>query len=105
MNDINPDLIFTNEEYEEMAVESIRTYLNKNFTDDYIRKRFRFAIKKMTIKAKNIEEGKPVGVKSISEGDSSITFDNQLDSFVVDAEIKALLPAPYIKMFWGGMSC
>lgn len=98
MNNINPDLIFTNEEYEEMAVESIRTYLNKNFTDDYIRKRFKFAIKKMIIKSKNIEDN-PTGVKSISEGDIKITYADTNFGIMIDDEIKGLLPSPYVKMF------
>lgn len=93
------DLTFTDEELEEMSMQAIRTYLNKNFSDDYIRKNFKYAIKRMLYKANNIEENSSNGVKSIKEGDTSINFGDDANTFTVDDEIKALLPAPYIKMY------
>ncbi|WP_242960821.1 hypothetical protein [Clostridium peptidivorans] len=90
---------FTDQEYEEMAVQVIRTYLNKDFSDDYIRKNFKFAMYRMINKAKQLEGSKPTGVKSITEGDVSMTFENASDAFVIDDEIKALLPSPYIRMY------
>lgn len=92
-------MVFTNEEYEEMAIQSIRTYLNKNLSDEYIKQKYRLAVKRMIVKAKNIENSKPVGVKSITESEVSMSFENTVDLMVVDNEIKALLPAPYIKMY------
>lgn len=90
---------FTDEELEEMAIQAIRTYLNKNFSNDYIRKNFKYAIKRMLYKANNIEENSSNGVKSIKEGDTSINFGDDANTFTVDDEIKAFLPSPYIKMY------
>lgn len=90
---------FTDQEYEEMAIQVIRTYLNKDFSDDYIRKIFKFAMYRMINKAKQLETSKPVGIKSITEGDVSMSFENTSNVFVIDDEIKALLPPPYIKMY------
>lgn len=92
-------MVFTDQDYEEMAIIAIRKYLNKDFSDDYIRTNFKFAMNRMINKTKQIEANNSVGIKSIKEGDSSTTFDNAVNAFEVDEEIKALLPLPYMKMY------
>lgn len=89
---------FTDQEYEEIAVQAIKNYLNKNFSNDYIKNNFSLAIKRMVYKAKQVNDSKPNGIRSITEGDTSISYDNLIDTLIVDNEIKALLPQPYIKM-------
>lgn len=90
---------FTDQEYEEIVCTAIRNYLNKELTNDYIKKSYGLAVKRMICKAKEFEEARPTGVRSITEGDTSISYDNAMDSLTVDNEIKVLLPQPYIKMY------
>lgn len=92
-------MTFTNEELEEMAIQTVRVYLNKDFSDEYIRKNFKYAIKRIINKAEKIESNSSDGVTSIKEGDTTINFRQEDNAFVVDEEIKALLPSPYIKMY------
>lgn len=93
------DIVFTDEELEGIAIQAIRTYLNKNLSDDYIKNNFKYALKRMMYKASNAEANSVNGVKSIKEGDTTVNFGDSADMFVVDNEIMALLPPPYIKMF------
>ncbi|MCY6958862.1 hypothetical protein [Clostridium brassicae] len=97
--DLNSENKFTDEEYEEIACTSIRNYLNKDMSNDYIKKNYGLAVKRMICKAKETQEAKPTGIKSIVEGDTSISYDDTIDNLIVDCEIKALLPQPYIKMY------
>lgn len=90
---------FTDQEYEEIAIQAIKNYLNKNFSTDYIKNNFSLAIKRMVYKAKQFNDSKPNGVKSITEGDTSVSFDSVISTLVVDDEVKVLLPTPYIKMY------
>jgi len=93
------DIVFTDTELEEMAIQSIRSYLNKNLSDDYIRTNFKYALKRMMYKASNVEANGVDGIKSIKEGDTTISFGDGVDTFIVDSEIMALLPSPYVKMY------
>lgn len=92
-------MVLSEQDYEEMAVQAIRVYLNKDFTDDYIKKNFKFAILRLISKAKQLDDNGSLGIKSIKEGDSSITYDNDAMAFQIDSDIKALLPTPYIRMY------
>lgn len=97
--ELSHDNKFTDEEYEEIAIQAIKHYLNKELTNDYIKTNYKLAIKRMIYKARNTEECRPTGIKSINTGDTATTFDNVIDVLVVDNEIKALLPPPYVKMY------
>lgn len=92
-------MAFTNEELEEMAIQVIRNYLNKDFSDEYIRKNFKYALKRIINKAEKIESNSSEGITSIKEGDTTINFRQEDNAFVIDEEIKALLPSPYIRMY------
>ncbi len=92
-------MAFTNEELEEMAIQVIRNYLNKDFSDEYIRKNFKYALKRIINKAEKIESNSSEGITSIKEGDTTINFRQEDNTFVIDEEIKALLPSPYIRMY------
>lgn len=93
------DLTFTDEELEGMAIQAIRSYLNKNLSDNYIKTNFKYALKRMLYKANNAETNSVDGIKSIKEGDTTISFGDTSDTFIVDSEIMALLPQPYVKMY------
>lgn len=93
------DLTFTDEELEGMAIQSIRTYLNKNLSDDYIKTNYKYALKRMLYKANEAEVTSVSGVKSIKEGDTTVNFGDRANTFIVDSEITALLPPPYVKMY------
>jgi len=93
------EIIFTEDELQEMAIQAIRIYLNKDFSDDYIKINFKYALRKMIYKANNIESSSSNGIKSIKEGDTTISFGDSHDTFIVDRDIMALLPPPYIKMY------
>lgn len=92
-------MVFTNEELEKMAIQVIKNYLNKDFSDEYIRKNFKYALKRIIKKAEKIESNSSEGITSIKEGDTTINFRQENNTFVIDEEIKALLPSPYIRMY------
>ena len=88
-------------EYEEMACEAIRNYLNKDIKNEVILKKYKFAVLRMISKARIFiqREFETLGVKSLKEGDSSITYDDISNPFIIDSEIMSLLPAPYVRMY------
>jgi phage gp16-like protein len=90
-------MTYTDEEYEEMAILAIIKYLNKDFTYDEIRSKYSLAMKRMIDKA--TEYTMANGVKSIQEGDTTVNLGTYVNKFVVDTEIMALLPTPYVKMY------
>lgn len=93
-------MIFTELEMEQMAINSIRYYLNvqnkPKWTDEYIKDNFPLAIKKIIEDTINLNNAKTVGVKSASEGNQSITFADNAEAFSINDSIKCLLPRPYI---------
>jgi hypothetical protein len=93
-------MTFTPEEMEQMAINSIRYYLNvqskPTWTDEYIKATFPLAIKKIIEDSTIIESVKRVGVKSASQGNQSITFADNTEAFSINDSIKSLLPRPYI---------
>lgn len=91
-------LTFTDEELEEMSIVAIRNYLNKDFSDQYIKKNFGFAIKRFISNTKTLDSSKVVGASSISENGSSISFREGIEAGTITDDIKALLPKPYIRM-------
>lgn len=91
-------LTFTDEELEEMSIVAIKNYLNKNFSDQYIKKHFAFAIKRFISNTKTLDSSKVVGASSISENGSSISFREGIEAGTITDDIKALLPNPYIRM-------
>lgn len=84
------------EENEIMAIQAIKNYLNKDFTDDEIREKYGYVIK-MVIK--NLEESTeiPLGVTEVKDGESTIVY--KTSNNLITEDIKMLLPRPYIKVF------
>lgn len=81
------------------AVFVIKNYLNKNLSDEYIKKNYALAIDQLIENANKINSTKIVGVKSISEGNQSISFDSNIEVWSITADVKALLPIPYVRMW------
>jgi len=94
------NMTFTDLEMETAAINSIRYYLNvqnkTEWTDNYIKGKFPLAIKKIIEDAIKLNNVKTVGVKSVSEGNQSITFADNAEAFSINDSIKCLLPRPYI---------
>lgn len=87
------------EKNEAKAIVVIRNYLNKNLSDQYIKKNYVLAIDQLIENANKINSAKLVGVKSMSEGNQSISFDSNIEAWSITADVKSLLPAPYIRMY------
>ena len=66
-------LTFTDEELEQMSIVAIRNYLNKDFSDQYIKDNFGIAIKVISENVRNsINLDK--NIKSKTQGDRSVTY-------------------------------
>lgn len=87
------------EKNEAKAIVVIRNYLNKNLSDQYIKENYVLAIDQLIENANKINSAKLVGVKSMSEGNQSISFDSNIEAWSITADVKSLLPAPYILMY------
>lgn len=87
------------EKNEAKAILVIRNYLNKNLSDKYIKKNYALAIDQLIENANKINSIKSVGVKSMSEGNQSISFDSNIEAWSITADVKALLPAQYVRMW------
>lgn len=81
------------------AILLIRSYLNKDFTDSYILDNFSLAIDQLIENATRLQSIKAPGVKSLSEGNQSMSFETNTEAWTIIADIKALLPAPFIRMY------
>lgn len=86
------------EKNEAKAIVVIRNYLNKNLSDQYIKENYVLAIDQLIENANKINSAKLVGVKSMSEGNQSISFDSNIEAWSITADVKSLLPIPYIRM-------
>lgn len=87
------------EKNEAKAIVVIRNYLNKNLSDQYIKENYTLAIDQLIENANKINSAKLVGVKSMSEGNQSISFDSNIEAWSITADVKALLPTPFIRMW------
>lgn len=87
------------EKNEAKAILVIRNYLNKNLSDQYIKKNYVLAIEQLIENANMLNSRKLVGVKSMSEGNQSISFDSNVEAWSITTDVKALLPVPYVSMY------
>lgn len=87
------------EKNEAKAIFVIKNYLNKNLSDEYIKKNYILAIDQLIENANKINSAKLVGVKSMSEGNQGISFDSNIEAWSITADVKALLPTPYVRMY------
>ena len=87
------------EKNEAKAILVIRNYLNRNLSDEYIKKNYVLAIDQLIENADRINSTKSVGVRSMSEGNQSISFDSNVEAWSITEDVKFLLPAPYVRMW------
>lgn len=81
------------------AILVIRNYLNKDFSDDYILNNYSLAIDQLIENATKLQGVKTIGVKSFSEGNQSMSFETDVEAWTITADVKALLPVPFIRMY------
>lgn len=84
--------------YISMAVTLIKNYLNNDLLEDqYIKDNYSTAI---TLIVTNAYECKRNGnIKSITQGARSLTYGED-KAFCINDDIKALLPIPYVKLYY-----
>lgn len=81
------------------AILVIRNYLNKAFSDDYIKKNYSLAIDQLIENATKLQNIKAPGVKSFSEGNQSMSFETGAEAWTISDDVRALLPTPYVRMW------
>lgn len=82
---------------EKKAIAVIRNYLNVEWEDSYILSEYDFAVDQLI---QNSKTSKSADIKSISEGNQAITYKDNSGAWIVTDDIKAMLPKPYIKLFY-----
>lgn len=87
------------EKNEAKAILVIRNYLNRDISDNYIKKNYVLAIDQLIENANKINSMKAIGVKSMSEGNQSISFENGAEAWTITEDIKLLLPTPCARMW------
>lgn len=87
---------FTEKELENSAILSIKRYLNKNYSDQYIKDNFSIAIKLIS---ENIKKSFSINknIKSETQGNRSVTYADEYQ--LITNDIKMLLPTPFVKMY------
>ncbi|MDU4890966.1 MAG: hypothetical protein E6344_18305 [Clostridium sp.] len=82
---------------EKKAIAVIKNYLNVEWEDSYILSEYDFAVDQLI---QNAKSAKSADIKSISEGNQSISYKDNSGAWTVTDDIKAMLPKPYIKLFY-----
>ena len=80
--------------YKQMAIEDVRVYLNRHFSETYILENYEGAVIRLIVKKikGSSREGR---IQSYTLGDKSVTYSSTIES---DDEIKKMLPRPYIRL-------
>jgi len=79
------------------AIAVIKNYLNVDWEDEYILTKYDFVIEQLI---ENSKMAANASIKSISEGNQSISYKDNSGPWTITDDIKAMLPKPYIKMFY-----
>lgn len=79
------------------AIAVIKNYLNVDWEDEYISTKYDFVIEQLI---ENSKMAANASIKSISEGNQSISYKDNSGPWTITDDIKAMLPKPYIKMFY-----
>ena len=79
------------------AIAVIKNYLNVDCYDDYILSEYDFVVDQLI---ENSKMAANASIKSISEGNQSISYKDNSGPWTITDDIKAMLPKPYIKMFY-----
>lgn len=78
------------------AIAVIKNYLNVEWEDNYILSEYDFVVDQLI---QNSKASKGADIKSISEGNQSISFKDNSGPWTITDDIKSMLPKPYIKLF------
>lgn len=81
---------------EKKAIAVIRNYLNVEWEDSYILSEYDFVVDQLI---QNSKASKSTDIKSMSEGNQSVTYKDNSGPWTITDDIKAMLPKPYIKLF------
>lgn len=79
------------------AIAVIKNYLNVDWEDDFILTEYCFVVEQLIQNSKTANSS---DVKSISEGNQSISYKDTSGAWTVTEDIKAMLPKPYVKTFY-----
>lgn len=79
------------------AIAVIKNYLNVDWEDSYILSEYDFVVDQLI---QNSKIAKASDIKSISEGNQSISYKDNSGPWAITDDIKAMLPKPYIKLFY-----
>lgn len=81
------------------AINQIKKYLNKNFTDSEVIKNFKYAIEQIVLDTYLYQQSKKFkdGVVKVSEGEKSIEF-SSIERIIFTDEVKSMLPTPYVRL-------
>ena len=82
---------------EKKAIAVIRNYLNVDWEDSYILSEYDFVVDQLI---QNSKAFKSADIKSMSEGNQSVTYKDNSGRWTITDDIKAMLPKPYIKLFY-----
>lgn len=82
---------------EKKAIAAIRNYLNIEWEDSKILSEYDFVVDQLI---QNSKTSKSADIKSISEGNQSISYKDNSGPWVITDDIKSMLPKPYIKLFY-----
>lgn len=84
------------------AINQIRQYLNKDFSDNQVIKNFKDAVEQITHDTYVYQQSKQYkdGIAKMSEGDKTIEYTSQSVNgrVVFTNEVKAMLPVPYVRL-------
>lgn len=79
------------------AIAVIKNYLNVEWEDTYILNEYDFIVDQIIQNSKNAT---CASIKSASEGNQSVTYKDNSGPWTITDDIKAMLPKPYIKLFY-----
>lgn len=82
--------------YMDIGISLIREYLNIDYSDDKIEKKFENALILFLINS--IDYSKDKGISTKKQGNKSITYTNYRRGLQLTSDIKDLLPSPSIRV-------
>lgn len=87
---------FSDSDYEQMAINAIIEYKNKDYTNDEIKALYPLAI---SLIVENIKKSLVLdkNVSQVTQGNRSITYNN--DNSIIDDIVKKLLGKRYLRLY------
>lgn len=79
------------------AIAVIKNYLNVEWEDSYILAEYDFVVDQIIQNSKNSNQ---TNIKSMSEGNQSITYKDNSGPWTITDDIRNMLPKPYVKLFY-----